>query len=68
MVDWLPRAAQEAVLLLPMVHGVEIVREGYFGHVVRTHYDVGYMAAANTILTLSGLLLLRHAARHAESR
>ena len=41
MVDWLPPAAQQVVLLLPMVHGVEIIREGYFGNVVRTHYDIG---------------------------
>ena len=31
MVDALPHEAQGYVLLLPMVHGVEIVREGYFG-------------------------------------
>ena len=44
MVDWLPPGGQEVVLLLPMVHGVEMVREGYFGNIVRTHYDIGYMA------------------------
>ena len=37
MVDWLPPAACEAVLLLPMVHGVELVREGYFGRAIHTH-------------------------------
>lgn len=67
MVDWLPMEAQRVVLLLPMVHGVEMVREGYFGHVVRTHYDVGYMASVNLVLTFSGLLLLRDAARRVES-
>lgn len=41
MVDWLPPAGREVVLLLPMVHGVELIREGYFGSVVRTHYDMG---------------------------
>ena len=63
MVDWLPPAMREAVLWLPMVHGVELLREGYFGDVVRTHYDLGYMAAANALLTLTGLALLRDAAR-----
>src|ERR1022692_2739232 len=29
MVDWLPEGLQNVVLLLPMVHGVEILREGY---------------------------------------
>lgn len=68
MVDWLPPTMQEIVLLLPMVHGVEILRSGYFGHVVHTHYDLGYMAMVNLVMTLAGLLLLRHAARYAESR
>src|SRR3984885_8088544 len=34
MVDWLPPGLQKFVLLLPMVHGTEILREGYFGNVV----------------------------------
>jgi ABC-type polysaccharide/polyol phosphate export permease len=66
MVDWLPPAARQTVLLLPMVHGVEMLREGFFGHVVRTHYDVGYMAFVNLVLTLAGLLLMRGAARRVE--
>ena len=45
MVDWLPPAGQQVVLMLPMVHGVEMIREGYFGGHVRTHYDIAYMAA-----------------------
>ncbi len=61
MVDWLPPSGRELALLLPMVHGVEIVREGFFGDVVRTHYDAAYMAACNLGLTFAGLLLLRDA-------
>jgi capsular polysaccharide transport system permease protein len=68
MVDWLPAAAQPVVLMLPMVHGVELLREGYFGHVVRTHYDVGYMAGINLVLTVLGLLLVRAAGRRVGSR
>ena len=67
MVDWLPPAGQEVVLLLPMVHGVELIREGYFGSMVRTHHDMGYMAFANLLLTLSGLWLLRDAGLRAEA-
>lgn len=59
LVDSLPYAAQEAVLLLPMVHGVEYLREGYFGSAINAHYDMGYMAAWNAALTVSGLLTLR---------
>lgn len=61
MVEWLPTTAQKVVLLLPMVHGVEMIREGYFGNVVRTHYDLGYMAICCLMLTLLGLFLVRDA-------
>ncbi len=63
MVDWLPPAGREVVLLLPMVHGVELIREGFFGNVVRTHYDIAYMATCNLLLTLAGLFLMQAAAR-----
>ena len=59
MVDALPRQAQDFVLLLPMVHGVEIVREGYFGSYARAHYDVGYIVAVALVLTFLALLQIR---------
>lgn len=55
MVDVLPKAAQDFILLLPMVHGVEILREGYFGSAIHAHYDMVYMAVFNAVLTLLGL-------------
>jgi len=55
MVDFLPSAGQRAVLLLPMVHGVEYLREGYFGRSVQTHHDMAYMAAWCLGLTLLAL-------------
>lgn len=67
MVEWLPRAGQEAVLWLPMVHGVEMVRDGFYGHLMRTHYDVGYFVMANLVLSLLGLLLLRLAGRRVKA-
>lgn len=63
MVDWLPPAAQQAVLFLPMVHGVELLREGYFGSAVHAHYDIAYMALICLCLSLLGLALLREAGR-----
>ena len=66
MVEWLPQRAQDVVLLLPMVHGVEMLRDGYFGDAVRTHYDVSYMAVCCLVLTLVGLLLVRDAGRRVE--
>jgi ABC-type polysaccharide/polyol phosphate export permease len=66
MVDWLPKRLQDVVLSLPMVHGVELLRHGYFGNVVRTHYDIGYMAECCLALTLCGLYVVREANRRVE--
>jgi capsular polysaccharide transport system permease protein len=66
MVEWLPTSMQKVVLLLPMVHGTEILREGYFGDVVRTHYDLGYMAECCLVMSLGGLYLVRHMSRRVE--
>lgn len=43
MVDALPPAARDYALYVPMVNGVEIVREGYFGNHIRVHYDMPYL-------------------------
>lgn len=63
MVDWLPPAAQDAVLVLPMVHGVEMLREGWFGSLVRAHYTFAYFFTANLLFTLLALAVTRDAGR-----
>ena len=64
MVEWLPKWAQEGLLWLPMVHGVEYVREGYFGSIVKTHHDLAYMAGCCLVLTLLGLAQERIASKN----
>lgn len=59
LVDVLPPAGQKFVLLLPMVHGVEMLRDGFFGSKIRTHYDLSYMVLICIILTILGLALER---------
>jgi capsular polysaccharide transport system permease protein len=66
MVEWLPKQLQELVLFLPMVHGVELLRHGYFGSTVPTHYDIGYMAECCLLLTLCGMYVVREASRRVE--
>lgn len=68
MVDWLSPKFQEFVLYVPMVHGVEILREGYFGNATRTHYDLAYMAGWCLMLTLVGLYMVREASQRVEAR
>lgn len=63
MVDWMSPTFQKLILLLPMVHGLELVREGYFGPVVKTHYDLPYMALCCLTLTLVGIYVIRVAGR-----
>ena len=67
MVDWLPRAAQDVVLWLPMVHGVEMLRHGYYGGLVRTYESPGYLIAANVVMTVAGLALTKLIPRTGES-
>jgi capsular polysaccharide transport system permease protein len=66
MVDWLPSKLRPYVLYLPMVHGIEMLRQGYFGSIVKTHYDIGYMATCCLILSLSGFFVVREASRRVE--
>lgn len=52
MVDSLPPAVQKYALYIPMVNGVEIVREGYFGDQIRAHYDLSYLVVCCVVLSV----------------
>lgn len=66
MVDWLPKEAQELLLWIPMVHGTEMLRHGYFGDVVRTYENPAYLMVWNLILLIIGLALVRETGRRTE--
>jgi capsular polysaccharide transport system permease protein len=66
MVEWLPKKFQDVVLLLPMVHGVEAIRHGYFGNVVIPHFSLTYMAGCCLIQTLIGMFIVNEASRRVE--
>ena len=59
MVDALPKKAQEIVLHFPMVHGTEMMRQGYFGARIHTHEDVVFVIVVNLVLLLLGLMLVK---------
>ena len=63
LVDAFPKQIQDWLLLLPMVHGVECVRDGYFGSHFVAHYSIAYMVAWNLGLTLLGLAQTRKISR-----
>ncbi|MCC4231114.1 ABC transporter permease [Sphingobium soli] len=64
LVDALPPDFAHWVLYLPMVHGVECVRDGFFGSQFNAHYDLGYMATINLVFTLFGLVEIRRASQN----
>lgn len=60
-VDALPPTAQAYALWIPMVNGVELLREGFFGSQYRAHYDVSYLFVVNLVLTFLALYFVRAA-------
>lgn len=63
LVDAFPTAVQPLLLKIPMVNGVEMLRDGFFGQQVRAHYNAPYLALWSTALTLLGLAKCRIVAR-----
>lgn len=66
LVDWLPPAARQVMLWLPMVHVTEMIRDGYFGRLFNAYYDIAYIFFWNLFLTLYGLALVRQAGQKVE--
>jgi ABC-2 type transport system permease protein/capsular polysaccharide transport system permease protein len=64
LVSSLPTSAQNFVLYIPMVHGTEMIREGYFGTKVDTIYDPVYLLASTLIMMCLGLALSRRVTDH----
>ncbi|BDI61786.1 ABC transporter permease [Qipengyuania nanhaisediminis] len=63
LVAALPQFAQDIVLWIPIVHGVEFVREGFFGSSARAVYDLGYLVPFNLVLSVIALIILRYVSR-----
>ena len=63
LVESLPKMGQQVVLYLPMVHGVEMLREGYFGSTIKAHYDVKYIIIICACMTLLALAKMREVSR-----
>lgn len=59
LVSALPPFAREIVLYIPVVHGVEMVREGFFGSKVEAVYDVGYLITCSLVLSVVALIATR---------
>lgn len=58
MVAWIPVRFQEAYLLLPLAHGIEMIRAGVFGEFVETHYRFLYALCWAGIFNFFSMILL----------
>ena len=67
-VSVLPQQAQEIVLWIPMTHGTEMFRHGYFGGAVVTMENPWYLALWDIILLLVGLLTVHNIVRQGAAK
>lgn len=63
LVDPFPPDVREYLLILPMVHATEYIREGYFGTKIVAHHDLGYMALFSLALTFIALTQIRYVSK-----
>lgn len=61
MVSWLPAQYRDAFLLIPLPHGIEMVRGGVLGEFVETFYNPAYALACGAVMIGVGMLLLADA-------
>jgi capsular polysaccharide transport system permease protein len=58
-VAWLPIEYREIALLIPMVHGSEMIKHGYFGNIIQTYEDPYYLTLWCIGLNFTGLMITR---------
>jgi capsular polysaccharide transport system permease protein len=66
LVDWMPESFQNFIYWVPMVHGTEMIRHGFFGSLMNPHYDAVFLACVNSFLTVLGLSMSRQLRHHVQ--
>lgn len=64
---WIPENLRQYLLYLPMVHMTEMIRHGYYGDLVPTFENIGYIIWCNMFLSFLGLVLVRYISEKLES-
>jgi capsular polysaccharide transport system permease protein len=59
MLQSLPPGARSMMLWIPTVSCAELVREGYFGPIITSYYDVGYVVTITCVILLLALMQIR---------
>lgn len=62
----LPQPVQEYALMVPMVHGTEMFRQGYFGSTAVTYENIWFILICDLALLLLGLALVNNFSKGVE--
>ncbi|MFA5593554.1 MAG: ABC transporter permease [Micavibrio sp.] len=66
MVEWMPEKMQKIILWVPMVHGTEMIRHGYYGDLIVTHENPFYLFVFSLVMMFFGLTLVRDVSKRVE--
>lgn len=66
MVDWVPSYAQKLLLWNPSIHCYEMIRGGYLGEGIATHFSVTYLALVTLGMTFVAALAVANVREHVE--
>lgn len=66
MVAWLPARAQKVVLYSPLVHSMEMMREGLSGTGVEAMWSFTYLVNCCLVLTAIGLFVVKRARKYVQ--
>lgn len=62
----LPQQLQNYALMIPMVHGTEMFRQGYFGNTITTFENIWFIILCDLVLILLGLALVNNFSKGVE--
>jgi ABC-type polysaccharide/polyol phosphate export permease len=65
MLNWMPPQQREIVSYVPVVHAMEIFREGYFGN-INAIYSINYFLFSSVLIFFIGLIVTKKVRRNLE--
>ncbi|NDY57952.1 ABC transporter permease [Desulfovibrio sulfodismutans] len=64
MVSWVPAPYRDIVMVFPMVHATEMMRDGLFGNTATTYYSINYLISSNIVCSYIALAACRRLVQH----
>ncbi|OOH86479.1 sugar ABC transporter permease [Pasteurellaceae bacterium 15-036681] len=62
----LPTQVQDYALMIPMIHGTEMFRHGYFGESVVTYESIGFLIVCDLVMLFIGLSMIQRFSKGVE--